>query len=160
MKDTTTPYRLVMVRNNKSKRSVVEQGCLPLDLVSLWILSPFGSHLSVDLVSLSGRLISLLPLFLFSHSSRLFKRSRGCQVRALRQPNSWTNFALHFIATSPTIILDGETTWCLSLEKECDFTSLPKYSSTPRPSSRVRRYRRLRKMNDPFQVVVDSSRYP
>ena len=68
MKDTTTPYRLVMVRNNKSKRSVVEQGCLPLDLVCLWILSPFGSHLSLDLVSLSGRLLSLFPLYAFFSS--------------------------------------------------------------------------------------------
>jgi hypothetical protein len=43
-KSTAMPYRLVMARNNKSKRSVVEQGCLPLDLVSLWISPDFGSR--------------------------------------------------------------------------------------------------------------------
>jgi hypothetical protein len=43
-KDTAISYRLVMSRNNKSKRSVVKQGCLPLDLVSLWTSPLFVSR--------------------------------------------------------------------------------------------------------------------
>jgi len=149
-----------MARNNRSKRSdgrssrrIRFESRQPLLCTAVVTLASSLS-LSVSRYLPLQSVLTSSPLLSFSCSPPII-----CRARPHHRPSSWTNSVRRFIATSPTIAFDGETTWSSNLGRAFGSTLLPRCSTMLRPSLLVRRYRHLRMMKNPFQVMVDSSQY-